>query len=51
MKKLSDEADKQEKEIDDKIKENIEKEGFMSRLKPYNKPFVNVVLGTLVSII
>ena len=51
MKKLSDEADEEEKKEEDKIKEQLEKDGFMVRLKPYNKPFINVVLGTLVSII
>lgn len=33
------------------MKKKLEKEGFMSRLAPYNKPVINVVIGTLVSVI
>ena len=44
-------ADEEEEKKEQEVKEKIEKDGFMVRLKPYNKPFINVVLGTLVSII
>lgn len=33
------------------IKKQLEKEGFFARLKPYNKPVINVWIGILVSII
>lgn len=50
-KKNADIVDEEETKVQDEIKQNLEKDGFMTKLKPYNKPFINVVLGTLVSII
>jgi|LauGreDrversion4_2_1035121.scaffolds.fasta_scaffold320857_3 hypothetical protein len=50
-KKEADLADEEEEKKEQEVKEKIEKDGFMVRLQPYNKPFINVVLGTLVSII
>jgi len=50
-KKEADLADEEEEKKEQDVKEKIEKDGFMVRLQPYNKPFINVVLGTLFSII
>lgn len=47
----ADQADEEEEKKEEEVKKKIEKDGFMVRLQPYNKPFINVVLGTLVSII
>jgi hypothetical protein len=50
-KKEADQVDDEEYKKEEEIKKKLEKDGFMQRLKPYNKPFINVVIGTLVSII
>ena len=34
-----------------KIIKNIEKEGFIKRFTPYNKPFINVVTGLIASMV
>lgn len=51
MKKKADETDQVVEEEEKKVKEKLEKEGFFARLKPYNVPFINVILGTMVSVI
>ncbi len=50
-KKEADQVDEEDAKKQEEIVKQLEKDGFMSRLKPYNKPFINVVVGTLVSII
>lgn len=50
-KKQADVKDAEEEEKEDAVKKKLEKEGFMSRLSPYNKPFINVIIGTIVSVI
>jgi hypothetical protein len=51
---MKDECDKLD-EVDDlkdkAIIKQLEVDGFFKRLRPYNKPTINVVLGVLVSII
>jgi hypothetical protein len=51
MKEVTDKQDDEElKRIEDK-KKLLEKEGFLKRLSPYNKPFINVIFGLIVSCI
>ena len=33
----------------EKLYAKLEKDGFMKKLAPYSKPFINVILGTAVS--
>ena len=48
---LADKVDNEEVNIEEELRKKLEKEGFMSRLAPYNKPTINVVIGTLVSVV
>lgn len=43
--------DKMEEDKENEFKKKLEGEGFLTRLKPYSKPVINSVIGTLVSII
>ena len=47
----SDKKDASDDQVEVEIKNKLEKEGFFERLKPYNKPAINAVLGVIVSII
>lgn len=52
--KKKEETDKNDLIEDNKIEEfkkQLEKEGFMSRLKPYTKPVINTVIGVIVSVL
>lgn len=51
MKEQTDKNDMEDEEKDKAIVQKLEKEGFFARLKPYNKPVLNAVLGVIVSVI
>lgn len=51
---MKEKADENDKVVDDNIKAvttKLEKASFIKRLAPYNKPFINVAIGILTSII
>jgi hypothetical protein len=43
--------DAEVEKVEEDIKKKLEVEGFFSRLKPYNKPVINVWIATFVSVI
>lgn len=51
MKEKIDLIEHEEEKQDKEIKKKIEAEGFFNRLKPYTKPVINSIIGTLVSVL
>lgn len=50
-KEETDKNDMVEENKEEEFKKELEKEGFMTRLKPYTKPAINTVIGIIVSVL
>jgi len=50
-KEITDKQDALEEMTIDNFKKQLEQEGFLKRLKPYAKPVINQVIGTIVSVL
>ena len=51
MKEEADLAEVEDEKTEASIRKVLETEGFFKRLRPYNKPLINVVIGVCVSVI
>jgi ABC-type multidrug transport system fused ATPase/permease subunit len=51
MKETTDKIDEAEDKKQEEFKKKLEKEGFLKRLGPYNRPVINIILGMIVSCI